>query len=386
MAHTFNLLRKTQDFMRGHFGAEIAAANTTGEETVASNTSVAEMASPSGRADENIIPASVISLDDVMPGDILLLQYDAVKPPEKEREKIVELVFSALRCWQHWGSYTEEEKKEKFAELMPLIHFAIKEFDGDQYFHAAIVGVDGDDKRTVIEAGTEGINCKPLTDYWKGPISVYRYQQPPIALGDPSLPAEPVLETANGYFTGPDIKYGYSHAGLLAIWCLFRSGEDVVMARLKQTLAGILGEKAVDLLFSGKAEVQIKLLLVNLFHMALDYWRKDNQMVCSELVASCFNNADDEGTYRISRELDPKKIAKPSLGPIKPLFLDEGLADKQVLILREALLSLELERPLRSIEVALELVDKDILYTPRDLKNSINTFHVGNMGKHADEN
>lgn len=372
--------------MRGHFGAVVSEENATKEKEVASSAPAVQMASPFPHVDENIIPASVISLDDVMPGDILLLQYDAVKPPEKECEKIVELVFAALRCWQHWGSYTEKEKKEKFAELMPLIHFAIKEFDGDQYFHAAIVGVDGDDKPAVIEAGTEGINCTPLTDYWEGPISVYRYQKPPIALGDPALPAEPVLETASGYFTGSDIKYGYSHAGLLAIWCLFRSGEDVVMARLKQSLAGILGEKAMDLLFSGKAEVQIKLLLVNLFHQALDYWRKDNQMVCSELVASCFNNADSEGTYRISRELDPRKIAKPSLDPIKPLFLDDGLADKQVLILREALLSLDLERPLRPIEVALELVDKDILYTPRDLKNSINTFHVGNMGKHADEN
>ena len=320
-----------------------------------------------------------ITQADVKPGDILLLNYTPDPDPQKEFNKLMDLALQAVHDWQHWDSYSPKQKEEHFHKLMPLVWFAITFFDGDVFFHAAVVGTDEEGGRVVIEASTDGINRTPLDAYWNGPISVYRYRHGAITIGSAGLPVEPVTDKAAALFNDGTITYGYFHAGLLAIWCLFRRGEDQVMVRLRALLEHAFGKSITDILFQGEGEKKIKLLLINVFQAALDHWRERNQLVCSEMVAACFNDADAVGTYRISREVEKVRANGSQRSELKSNFigLDGKAARAQMAELAAAIAELQPAKSLRSLRVAMDLVDTDILYTPHDLKASISTFHVG---------
>lgn len=316
---------------------------------------------------------------DVRPGDILLLHYTPDPDPDAEFRKLLGLALQAIDDWNHWDSYSQKQKEQQFAKLMPLIHFAITLFDGDIFFHAAVVGTDDEGNKAVIEASTGGIARTPLSAYWGGLISVYRYCHGAITIGSAGLPVAPVTNKAAALFAGSTIQYGHFHAGLLAIWCLFRGGEDQVIVRLKAVMEHAFGKAITDILFQGDGEKKIKLLLINVFQAALDHWREQGQMVCSEMVAACFNDADSKGTYRISRETEKMQSGPFQQSAMTNSFagLDVKVAREQMAELAAAVTALEPAKSLRSLRVAMELVDTDILYTPRDLKASISTFLVG---------
>lgn len=328
-----------------------------------------------------------ITKQDVQAGDILLLKYTPEQDLYDEFSKLVSLCQKAVKAWQHWDEYSKEQKEEHFAQLMPLIHFALTFFDGDSFFHAAVVGTDFEGTNAVFEAGTHGINRTPLADYWDGPISVYRYHRGAIAIGDPGLPVAPVTAKAAALFADGTVQYGYFHAGLLAIWCLFREGEDQMMERLKAMLEQTFGKYIAGMLFTDDCEKNIKSLLTNVFHAALDHWRSENQLVCSEFVAACFNDADVKGTYRIDREIEKNQTNMPSVNETLSekdasfTGLDIEAALAQMAELATAIGGLHQSRSLRSLAVARELVETDLLYTPHDLKASISTFYVGDIGK-----
>ncbi|WP_262692581.1 hypothetical protein [Kordiimonas aestuarii] len=327
---------------------------------------------------EKISVAGVpISKADVELGDILLLHYVPEHNRIAEMLKLLKLAHQAVEGWKHWADYDKETRDKHFAALMPLIHFAITAFDNNRYFHAAIVGQDADNEKVVIEAGPKGIMQTPLKDYWGGPISVYRYHRDAVSLGDKLLPAEPVLKKANDLCNAGDIEYGYYHAGLLAIWCLFRAGEDMVMDRLHAALVLAFGTQATEMLYTLIAPETIKLFLVDIFHRALDRWRQQKHLVCSEMVAVCFNEADGLGTYKISRE-----FCKNGSTTIKATQQTDQTAvsedvENAILALANSFHGLEIDRPLRAVDVALALVSSDVLYTPSDLERSVSTFNIG---------
>ncbi len=319
-----------------------------------------------------------ISKADVQPGDILLLHYVPEDNKVAEMLKLLKLAHQAVEDWKHWADYDKETREAHFAALMPLIHFAITAFDNNRYFHAAIVGQDADHEKVVIEAGPKGIMQTPLKDYWDGPISVCRYHKDAVSLGDKLLPAEPVLKKAKALYKAGDIEYGYYHAGLLAIWCLFRAGEDTVMNRLHAALVLAFGAQATDMLFKLIGPETIKLFFVDIFHRALDRWRQKKHLVCSEMVAVCFNQADSLGTYTISRKLAEQKDEPVDMMGTKETAMTSEL-EEAVRALGGAFKGLEIDRPLRAVDVALALVSSDVLYTPSDLERSISTFTIGQL-------
>lgn len=323
--------------------------------------------------------APSISKTDAQPGDILLLQYRPEPNKFAELLKILKLARQAVEDWKHWAEYDETTREAHFKALMPLIHFAITAFDNNRYFHAAIVGLGPDNEKVVIEAGPKGIKQTSLKDYQGGLMSVYRYHKDAISLGDRLLPAEPVLKKARELYEAGDIEYGYYHAGLLAIWCLFRAGEDAVMDRVHAAFVLAFGPEAADMLFKLIGPETIKLLLIDIFHRALDRWRQKKHLVCSEMVAVCFNQADGLGTYKISREL-AKGAAITANVATQPEQLALNTEIEQAMqALARSFDGLEVDRPLRAVDVALALVSSDVLYTPSDLERSISTFHVGDV-------
>jgi hypothetical protein len=319
-----------------------------------------------------------MSRADVKPGDILLLQYQAEDNAVAEALKLLSLAKQAVEDWKNWAAYDQDTRKRRFSALMPLVHFAITAFDANRYFHAAVVGLDAQGQAVVVEAGTSGVNQTPLADYWDGPISVYRYHKGAVTLGDRALPAAPVLDKAAGFAGDRAIEYGYLHAGLLAIWCLFRAGEDQVLDRLHRAASLAIGEKAADRLFDLIGRETIRLLLVDVFHKALDRWRQGKHLVCSELVAACFNQADEAGTYQISRTEEP--VAATS-SPAQPPGTQPatGEVSDALASLAASVRGLEITRPLRAVDVTLALISSDVLYTPSDLERSVNTRHMGDM-------
>lgn len=322
--------------------------------------------------------APAITKADVEPGDILLLHYVPEKNVIAEMLKLLKLARQAVEDWKHWGDYDQKTREEHFSALMPLIHFAITAFDNNHFFHAAIIGKDTAGDKVVIEAGPKGIMQTPFSNYWDGPISVLRYHKGAISLGDKLLPAEPVLKKASSLYERGDIEYGYFHAGLLAVWCLFRSGEDSVMDRLHAALVLAFGAQTTDMLFKLIGRETIRLFLVDIFHKALDRWRQDKHLVCSEMVAACFNQADGLGTYTISRKLTESQAGVVEMMGAK----DQAVTPELEAAARElagAFEGLEIDRPLRAVDVALALVSSDVLYTPSDLERSVSTFTIGKL-------
>ncbi|WP_417449879.1 hypothetical protein [Kordiimonas sp.] len=331
----------------------------------------------SSKGDEKMEPS--ISTTDIQPGDILLLHYVPEDNKVAEMLKLLKLAHQAVEDWKHWTNYDKETRETHFAALMPLIHFAITAFDNSRYFHAAIVGQDADNENVVIEAGPKGIMQTALKDYWDGPISVYRFHKDAVSLGDKLLPAGPVLKKASDLYKAGDIEYGYYHAGLLAIWCLFKAGEDTVLDHLRAALVLAFGAQATDMLFKLVGPETIKLFLVDIFHRALDRWRQKKHLVCSEMVAVCFNQADSLGTYKISRELckSARINTAAEQQPNQPALSED--VESAIRTLADAFDGLEVDRPLRAVDVALALVSSDVLYTPSDLERSVSTFDIGQM-------
>ncbi|TNE63595.1 MAG: hypothetical protein EP335_09110 [Alphaproteobacteria bacterium] len=320
-----------------------------------------------------------ISNADVMPGDILLLQYVPAPTILDEAKRLLGLMYDAVGYWWHWKNYSDDERAENFRKLGPLIDWAITVFDRNRYFHAAIVGLEGDEK-IVVEAGTSGIQWQPLSDYRYRPVTVVRFHKGAVALGDPSLPAAPVVAVADRLRHDGKIAYGYFHAGLLAIWCLFRDGEGAVLETVKAALDQLIGEKMRKLLFTlAGGDDAVRLLLVDLFQRALDHLRKDHELVCSETVAVCFNDADDKGTYHISRQTVP--VAAPASAPASTGSELPRELEADVRRLGQALADLEPQKHLRSVEVAMALVNDSVLYTPSDLERSVSTFLLGDMDR-----
>lgn len=308
-----------------------------------------------------------ITKADVRPGDILLLQYEALPNPWDERLKVLGLVEEAVSDWVKGVRFDAKE----VAKLMPLVHWAIKSVDGAPFFHAAIV----DENRTVVEAGLSGVAVTDLRDYWGGPISVYRYHKGMVDIGSATLPVKPVTRKTGSLLNQAN-EYGYYHAVLLFLWCLFRHGEGSMMLKLRQALEGTLGRHWTDLILAGGRAETVRLMLVNLFQYLLDLWRRDHYLVCSELVAVCFNEADGD-KYHISR-------ATKTSAPHSP----EGLSDTSDQLeavegltgLINLIDSVSLNAPLRSVEVTMQAARSDVLYTPGDLALSESTRLVGEMG------
>jgi len=367
-------------------------------ETIPAPVSLSTVGAQSHARQPKKAAAATIDKADVMVGDILLLEFEHDYDRRREFNFFMDMALQAIEAWRNWGKYTKEEKQEKFKALMPLIHLAIALFDDNKFFHAAIVGHPEIGQATlkqatlknVIEAGPSGIHGTPLDDYYGGRISVYRYHKGAVSLGDAALPSGPVVGKANEFLCDGTIQYGYPHAGLLAIWCLYRRGEDFAVARLEEVLIQLFGsdesaKRLIKLLFAA-SKGKIKTLLQLLVLDALALLRQPNQMVCSELVAACFNEAGDEGTYHISRESNADRltaltadIASVHQGVFAGL--DPGHVEKRLTELGEAFANLDIEEPMRSVDIALELVEQNNLYTPADLQQSANTFHVGDMGE-----
>lgn len=306
-----------------------------------------------------------ITKADVRPGDILLLQYEPL--PDKE---IRGLIYEAIADWVSGKPFDEEEVKK----LMPLVHWAITVVDNNKFFHAAIVGAD----RNVIESGLSGVQSTRLEEYWDGAISVYRYHDGAIDIGSASLPTAPVTDKAHSLL-GQPIKYGYYHAVLLTLWCLFRRGEGAVMAEIRGILEARFGKWWTDILLAGGREDKIRLMLVNLYTHLLDLWRRDHYLVCSELVAVCFNEAEGD-TYHISRQTDETAVlsaAPPGVGAPSDPVTDSA----QLKQLTDLIDTVSIAAPLQSLEVATQAANTDMLYTPGDLALSLSTRLVGNMGK-----
>ncbi len=304
-----------------------------------------------------------ITKADVRPGDILLLQYEPL--PDK---KIRGLIYEAIKDWVSGKPFDEEEVKK----LMPLVHWAITVVDNNKFYHAAIVGAD----RNVIESGLSGVTSTPLADYWDIPISVYRYHDGAIDIGSASLPTAPVTDKAHSLL-GQPIKYGYYHAVLLTLWCLFRRGEGAVMAEVRNILEARFGKWWTDILLAGGREEKIRLMLVNLYVHLLDLWRRDHYLVCSELVAVCFNEAEGD-TYHISRKTEEAVAAAPAESPELADPADDSDALQQ---LTDLIDSVSIAAPLQSLEVATQAADTDVLYTPGDLALSVSTRLVGDLGQ-----
>lgn len=330
------------------------------------------------------------------PGDILLLAIKDYDNPVDEFADFFSSAMAAFHAWQA-GKPAEEILQVSF----PMIQIAITIFDQDRFSHAAVVGypeVGGGGATVVIEIGPAGMAVSDLDDYLAAhpnPVAAVRYTKDGKLLGDASLPSEPIMKVANELLAGGPIQYGYFNAFVLAMLCAWRHCDGMVLDTLREALVRYFGEKhrvVIEMFFSvcGK---DLRALLIKLSHVAGDYLRNRKELVCSEMVATCFNDATNPvggEAYDISFERRPEKTLFATDSANRFESIAEAEMAKALTALSEAVTSVTYAPDLREPGLFFTAVNEadekpgwwgNNLYTPSDLSKSINSYPLGDWSR-----
>jgi|GEM_PF-4955513 len=343
--------------------------------------------------------ARSFSQADLEPGDILLL---AIKEYESDQAKFDAFMNSALATLK--AEYDNAKPKVILAAAVPLIQISIAAFDGDRFSHAAIVcpPSSGQKEPTVVDMGPDGIHSTNLGAYLKAhknPVAAVRYCKDSVQLGDPMLPSAPVAEIAHKLLAEKDIPYGYYNAFILAMLCVWRRSDGLIMAELKDLLKKMFGKEhdvAIDVFFV-LCGPQLRDALIKLSHVAGDYLRNTSELVCSEMVAACFNDAKnpkDGHAYEISFTRKKPEAANDggenqqsvgSFSAVEPAALHQAMQGLGALI-NEVRISPDLREPGLFFTAKGDAESKpgwwsNNLYTPADLSKSINTYPLGDWNR-----
>lgn len=203
--------------------------------------------------------------------------------------------------------------------------------DGGEHSHASIyVGKRNSDERTdvpsIIEATIPQVRYEDLVSRLKHHdnfIDVFRWHSPDKhEIGSEKFPSQPVLEQGDGYVGH---KYAYHQLVFVAL---------LIVTKML-----------------GKELSKMQKLVVRLATKALDKMigRGQRQLVCSELVYRCFNEAETPGPYRLSVGGGYlKKMSLTSIGDRKPALSepDEPTgpdSDRVDELLEKALSEIDLE-------------------------------------------
>ena len=345
-------------------------------------------------------PRSSFSLADLKSGDILLM---AIKEYASDQEKFNAFMDSAVATLL--AVHRNEKPDEILKAAVPLIQISIAAFDGDRFSHAAIVcpPVEGGSEPTiVVDMGPHGIHKTDLAAYLKqheNPVAAVRYCKSGLQLGNPMLPSGPVSDLAHKLLAEKTIPYGYYNAFILAMLCIWRRSDGLIMNELKVLLKKMFGKEhdvAIDMFFV-LCGPQLKDALIKLSHVAGDYLRNKKELVCSEMVAACFNDAinpEDGHPYAIS------------FSRTKPDALSSGGENQEDIGNFSAVVPAELHKAMQKLGALLNEVSitpnlrqpglfftakgekegqpgwwNNNLYTPADLSKSINTDQLGDWDR-----
>jgi len=341
-------------------------------------------------------PSETFNQSDLNPGDILLL---AIKDYDNPVEEFADFIGSAMAALKAWEDGKSSDKI--LGAAMKMIQISIAVFDGDRFSHAAIVGYPkqgGADASVVIEIGPGGMAASDLSEYLaahKNPVAAVRYTADGTELGGTVLPHQPVVLVANDLVTGDPIKYGYFNAFVLAMLCAWRKSDGLAIKELREALIRYFGEShraAIEFFFVVCGD-NLRDLLIKLSHVAGDYLRNKKELVCSEMVAACFNDATNPETgahYPISFDRRPEDLA-PSRGSgtsgddVDRTRLAEELAELAEAI-KKVDYSPDLREPGLFFSAANSANDKpgwwgNNLYTPADLSRSVNMRPLGDWSR-----
>ncbi len=300
-----------------------------------------------------------ITREDVQEGDIILMPYI-----EEENDWLI-LLGQALLLLEMIVGIRKFEKDQ----LIKLIKYLITLFSGSPYYHAALVTSDERGTLCVMEAGKGGVTMKhTLSAYVFPNIEIYRSKA--IANG---LPSKPVNDRALSLLD-PHIKYAEDNLWVLAIWCLYRRVDGDLINGLKDILEELLPKEAVDRIFGDIDEEALTVALDYLFQTVLSQARDKTKMVCSAMVADCFNHAEtdkNENAYHISLARDKATdVASRAIPPQELHGTIESLSNLAV----KAALDFEVPANHESIKI-----DSSILYSPGDIGWSESTSKIGHL-------
>jgi hypothetical protein len=263
----------------------------------------------------------------VKPGDVLLFPYVPLEPHEHEVSELLREALIAADILLHFKVWPQSKIDEKSAEIEQLILFFIAAADGDAYMHSAIVSENTEGDLVVFEINQTGFHTTALAEYEpEAPKVIRRYQNDGHTLGSPQLPFEPVL-TKIREWQGKKEDYGYYNGLMMIGWCLMRDYHEDLVGGLKTILKRVLGDSVCDAIFAALPNDEIRRLLQELCRLALERLQKPGQLVCSQLVASCFVEANPEYPIR----LDDTGREPPQPGPWTSWKLgetDQGYLEK----------------------------------------------------------
>jgi len=324
------------------------------------------------------MPLDPVPKDSLKVGDILLCNI-----PDLSFMEYMKCTWAVLRHYMSTGSFSWDE-------ATPLIHWVIGVFDGFHYCHASF----WNGEQVVESRIATGLRPNDISTYSEDTVDVYRYHKDGRRIGDPSLPAGPLLDKAQE-LVNRGWEYGFDSAYLLAILCVTRWHRAEWVDRIHDLLrrhAPAGWEECIDLLFRDYRP-QIDHLIEELIVLALNVvakYRHKEGYVCSQTVAVIFNEAEDAGhplgTYKIDKPTYAAAAAPVLVAPPRPE--EESAAAREEMVEK---LRAELERlpaPSAPLLSAAQKTDyeewqadlrEDTLYTPRDLAQSRNTEIAGRL-------
>ncbi len=340
--------------------------------------------------------ANSFNRSDLKSGDILLL---AIKQYDNPIEEFADFLGSALNALQAWRDGKSPEEIMVVAAKMIQISIAV--FDGDRFSHVAIVACPeqgGSDASVVIEVGPGGMAVTELEKYLSvhpNPVAAVRYCDRAEQLDGKELPFRPVAQIANDLLTGEHINYGFSNTFVLAVMCAWRKSRGFVLEEITEKLIQYFGKSqraAIELFFTLCGD-DLRSLLVELSHVAGGYLRNRKELVCSEMVATCFNDATNPETGRryaisLNRRPDMARAASNAPHPIEAEshFEITNSLSRLAEEIKAVNYVADLREPGLFFTANTDGGDQPAwwgndLYTPADLSRSINTFSLGDWSR-----
>lgn len=329
---------------------------------------------------------------DVKYGDILLFRFIPPQSPITLYAGLLEGMCTAVEFGVkvlRGEPISEDERMAAMRRSALLLHWTITRMDNSDFSHAAIIGKartgEISDPRVVIEAGPVTTNhpysiySVPLAEYaFRTVIDVVRYKNGDVTLGDPELPAEPVLEAANRLIDRQFKTFGYDNALVLIFVCAARHLNSLSVHALARFMGQHLGPSAEDLVLKHETLIAH---LINAFALAMaEHVKNPDSMVCSQAVTAAFITAD--GDYPIKNpDTDLSCNTAPPLdAPLEAATNDTHAAEEALAELAACLSEAEaaVSAPLSAASTTditdlLQAVQQSDLLTPGQLFRSVNT-------------
>lgn len=305
-----------------------------------------------------------LSVEDLKPGDIFLLSF---KHPAVD--KYFEALYAVLK-----GLILRKDWNEFLGDALLILDGLIVSFDRDRYTHASFW-----DGEMIVEAGLGGVKRNLLETYRGIDVHVYRYAvDGELKLGTPGYPVQPLADRAK-WLAKQDLNYSYTTAILFMFLCVTRWEREEWIQEMEDFLkrhVRIVNPEVIDILFKLNHDK-----LTRFFEWMADEmirrivaFRKDEGLVCSETVATIFNETEPVGKYHIDK---PLNVAQNKAH--EPVTLEHSSSAKEALekfvsLLEHNEIPATAENDRRNWNQVI-----DIMYTPHDIARSQNTQIAGRI-------